>query len=743
LIIKERVSKRKYSCFKSKKTGMSLGTPYYMAPEQAMGEREITPRADVYALGCVCYEMLCGEPPFTGPTAQAIVARVITEEPRGLTLRRKSIPPALEAAILTALEKLPADRFASAAEFAAALAGDGTASRRVSGQGAAPSAAAPRGRIVPVAVAATAAALGLLGIAFGTWNWLRARADAEVSRQRVVLWQHPLDDFLSPGLERHATQAAIAPDGSSIVFTDSIGGTSRLLRKLRGEAEATLLAGTERAASPFFSPDGAWVGYVTTDGQLRKLPAAGGGSITLAANVDPTYTTAAWQDDGTILYLDEASALRRIPADGGSGTVVLRESAGQQRRTTPLITPLPGSRGVLLTTCPGNCAIASAIAVLDLATGTVREVVADAAGAWYSPTGHLLYTARGGGLYAAGFDPRRLALTTGPVPVIPDVAPTTFALSTSGSALYSLAAGAAAPSTLVWVSRDGRSEPLDPEWRGQFEYPAISPDGKAIAVSLRDGTTQLWIWRSDGTRQKLAEEGTVNWRPSWTGDSRSLAFASNRRGGSSEDDFDLYLVPVDASARSQLLQHHSSGLWESEISRDGAWLVMRSDEPEGSANIYARRLTGDTTLVPLVVDKSSSTQVALSPDGRWLAYASDATGRFEIYVTPFPGGGSTRLVSRDGGTEPRWAHSGRELFYRSGGRLMAIAVTPGATLGIGVPVPLFSLAGYRAARNRPQYDVAPGDQRFLMVRLGDSGARRDAVYVDNWFGELRARMARR
>jgi Tol biopolymer transport system component len=189
----------------------------------------------------------------------------------------------------------------------------------------------------------------------------------------------------------------------------------------------------------------------------------------------------------------------------------------------------------------------------------------------------------------------------------------------------------------------------------EFEYPAISPDGRAVALSLRDGSTQLWIWRSDGTRQKLTQEGTVNWRPSWTPDGRSVVFASNLRGGSSQDDFDLYLAPVDGSAPAQLLQRHPFGLWEAELSRDGEWLVLRSDEAGGDANIRARRLSGDTTLVPLLVDSYTATQAALSPDSRWLAYVSNATGQPEIYVTPFPGAGSTRLVSRDGGTEPRWA----------------------------------------------------------------------------------------
>jgi len=212
------------------------------------------------------------------------------------------------------------------------------------------------------------------------------------------------------------------------------------------------------------------------------------------------------------------------------------------------------------------------------------------------------------------------------------------------------------------------------------------------------------------------------------------------RGGGSRDDFDLFLMRVDGSTAPQLLHRHTFGLWEGEISRDGQWLVFRSDEEGTNGNIRVRRIAGDTALMPLVADEFTSTQIALSPDGRWLAYTSDATGRREIYITPFPAGGSTRLVSRDGGTEPRWARSGRELFYKSGNRLMAVDVATGPALGLGVPQPLFSVSGYQSARNRQQYDVAPGDQRFLMIRNAGGDGPVTAIHVENWLTELREKL---
>ena len=263
------------------------------------------------------------------------------------------------------------------------------------------------------------------------------------------------------------------------------------MRKLRNERDADPIAGTDGGVAPFFSPDGAWIGYVTTDGKLRKVPVSGGGSITLAEDVNTIQIAAAWMDDGTIVYAGKSDNLRRVSENGGPGSSLQPDSL-QRRRLALTISPLPGSRGVLVTYCPGNCALESSVYVFDFSADSARLIVTDAAGAWYSPTGHLLYTDRAGGLFAAGFDTKRLALTTSAVPVIEDVVPTSLALSTTGTLLYSVTAGVQVPSELRWVSRDGSSVPVDTTWHGDFDYPAISPDGSALAVSVRDGPTQLW-----------------------------------------------------------------------------------------------------------------------------------------------------------------------------------------------------------------------------------------------------------
>jgi serine/threonine-protein kinase len=717
-------------------TGMSLGTPHYMSPEQATAEKLITARSDIYSLGSVLYEMLTGNPPHVGASAQQIIMKIVTEEAAPVTKLRKAVPQNIADAVAKSLEKLPADRFATAAEFGAALGNPGFASIGASTAGAhrqVGTAATPRRALAGFAL------IGAVLLAIALWGWLRPAPAAPTSRQRVVLWQYSFGGVLAPGRERLASQAAIAPDASSIVFSDSAGGAYHLMRKLQNEREPAPLAGTDGAVSPFFSPDGVWVGYVTIDGKLRKVPVAGGGSITLAEDINTIQIAAAWLDDGTIVYAGRSDKLRRVSENGGPSSP-LQPDSSQRRLLALAISPLPGSRGVLVTYCPGNCALESAVYLFDFAADSARLIVPDAAGAWYAPTGQLLYTDRAGGLFAAGFDAKKLALTTSAIPVIEDVVPTALALSASGSLLYSVTAGAQTPSELRWVSRDGSSVPVDTTWHGDFDYPALSPDGTALAVSVRDGPTQLWIRRSDGTRQKLTQDGTVNWRPTWSPDGRSVAYVSNTRGGADQDAYDVYRMRVDGSAPAELLLRHTYGLWEAELSRDGQWLVVRSDEPGTSSNIYARHLTGDTALIPLLTDKSVTMQAALSPDGRWLAYASDATGRAEVYVAPFPGMSSSRLISTGGGTEPRWAHSGRELFYKSGGNLMAVNVQPGAAFTPGAPHALFSVAGFRGARNRPQYDVSPDDRRFLMIREFDDASREQVVYVENWFDELRAKV---
>jgi len=339
------------------------------------------------------------------------------------------------------------------------------------------------------------------------------------------------------------------------------------------------------------------------------------------------------------------------------------------------------------------------------------------------------------------FDPASGDPPSAAVPVLDGVEPGSFTLSASGAALFLRDPTAGSPSELVWVSRDGRTEPLDTAWHGRFEYPALSPDGRSLAVSLRERATDLWIRQADGSKRRINHDGAANWRASWAPDGLTLTFVSVRNPDD-PNGVEAWRVRSDGMAGAELVHRAKYGIWETELSRDGQWLALRLDEEGYDGNVRFRRVTGDTALKPFLVDTLVTVSIALSPDSRWLAYASTRVGqRYEIFVAAFPSGTAVYKISDGGGTEPRWSRDGRELYFESGGRLMAVPVSTGSAFNAGTPRPLFSLQGYRRARNRPQYDVAP-DGRFVMIRESGRSATRGVVYAENWVAELLARVHR-
>jgi len=709
-------------------TGMSLGTPHYMSPEQAMGERELKAGSDVYALGAVLYEMLVGEPPFTGPTAQAIVAKVVTETPRPLISQRHTVPPHIEAAVLMALEKLPADRFAGTAAFADALAhpsfmaahGARTAVRE-SGAG-----DQHQWRRPKVAMAVLAVALG--GLA--AWGWLRPREPAVVSRFSVTLEGADLSTL--------AIGAAISLDGAHIAYLDTTG---RLLLRDRDRLDAKRVPGRESAIAPFFSPDGGKVAFYTgLPGALRTASLTGGASMLLVR--DSAFGAGgAWSDDGWVYFIGGgAQALLRVRADGGKPELVARPDTARDELSFNWPQILPGGRTALVTIMRRRGA--ADIATVDVASGKTT-VLTRGVQAWYARSGHLVVLEADGTVQAGPFDFGRLSLLGRPVTVLDGVAvanlatgTSTFALSNTGTFVYQTALP---QQQVMRVTRDGRAQPLDPSWTGLFGEMDLSPDGRRLAITIQRGErVEVWVKTlGAGTLTRVQYEGTYSYRPTWTPDGRSVLFISDRSGHSA-----AYRGPADGSTPATLLRDDPRALDEASLSRDGRWLIYRTGSG-GGRDVYAIRPGTDSVPTPIATSPFEEYGPALSPNGRWVAYTSEESGQPEVYVRPFPNAQAARWqVSRAGGTEPAWAHSGRELFYRSAaGDFVAMEVATSPSFQIEAEHVLFSVRDYVPDPLNRSYAVSPDDRSFLFVRP-KTGAQSQLIMVTNWFEELKGKVGK-
>ena len=711
-------------------TGLSLGTPHYMSPEQATADTHINNRSDIFSLGCVLYELLTGEPPHTGPSTQAIILKIVTDVARPVRDLRKAVPPHVAAAVARALEKLQADRFASAKAFAEALRNPaftwpvatpatvgaaGLASRRI---------------VVPALLAVT-----LLTLALGAWGWMRPDQTTAVARFPTTLGVPGALDGITFGVE-----AALSPDGASLVFRSPLTGPGQLYVKRRDEVVARPLAGTEGGAGPFYSPDGAWIGFVA-DGQLKRVPSTGGASLKLEDSVSVVYNRGAWLEDGSIVYYDaSARTLRRLLAgDTKSKVIVSREMLGGRFPWLP--SPLPSSRGVLftahLTQCVGPVSCRpSRVYVYDARRDTVRALFDDAIGAWYVPTGHVLYLTSAGTLMAAPWDNSTLAPTGRPVPVLDGIQAPGFLISDEGTAYYVLGRSEFAPgpvpnAAVVWVDRTGRVEPVDSTWQvntgggydGFIEIGwglALSPEGQRIALTLlTELGTDIWIKQLPaGPMSRLTQYAGADRSPAWAPDGRSIRFLSDR--------------PIVAGSAQKV---NPFRVWEQAADGTGEPRLAAVSRVDSVASV-------------IVATGFNATGAALSPDSRWLAYVSNEQGTNEVFVRPFPDvNGGKWQVSSGGGSAPLWAYNGRELFYVADRKMHVVRIKPGPPFSAEPPRVLFAIpeevrAGSLAGGT---FAITADDQRFLIVRdnrWGDMAGTPTLVVVQHFFDELRAKLKR-
>jgi serine/threonine-protein kinase len=707
-------------------TGLSIGTPHYMSPEQAMGDRELDARSDVYSLGAMLYEMLTGDPPYTGSTAQAIVAKVITEKAPPVTVHRDTVPPHVAGAIDKALAKLPADRFHTAAEFADALTGKGviiaTVRSAADMKRDAVSAGPAWRRILPRA----AAILAALAFGFAARGMLSTTAPVARPPVRFAV-ELPADVQLADA------QLDVSPDGSKLVVPGFGDGGGRLYIHHMDQLGFTPIPGTEDGGTVFFSPDGEWVGF-TQENVLKKVRLDDG---TVLDITEATWGGGTWGTNDTLVYTrNYLSGLWRVAAGGGEGEELTTPdpAKGELGHWWPQL--LPGEKHVLFTNFSTPIDRAR-IAVLSLESGEVTTLIEGGTFGRYLPTGHIAYL-RAGTILTVPFDVDRLEVTGPPVPVLEQVAHVApdgraaFAVSGNGSMAYVPDTLFNPPRLLVWVDRAGREEPVMPE-RGIYSGPALSPDGRRIALTIYRETDDVWIYElRRGLLTRLTRQDASAFGPRWTRDGRRVIYHVE------QPQFDLFWRVTDGSTAEQVLHSTASDKRATSISPDGTVLAFSESDPD--SDIWLLPLDGGSEPTAFLSTPYNEGEAAFSPDGRWIAYSSDESGRSEIYVQAYPNPEGGRIhVSTEGGVEPRWTRGGAELVYRHRNRMLAAAIDPRSGEP-GSPQVLFEGTYAWAGGNSHSYDVTPDGSRFLMAKTPPESAPRQAYVVLNWLEEMKRRV---
>jgi serine/threonine-protein kinase len=709
-------------------TGLSLGTPQYMSPEQATGDRAVDARSDIYSLACVLYEMLTGEAPHTGPTVQAIIARVLTDKPRSVRESRDTIPPHIDSVLQKALAKLPADRFASAQQFAEALTRPGptadTRAAAVPAMGAPPIAPASTATRVRMAVPLVIAAAG---VAFGAFGLLRPTPAPIAATPTQFALDLPAGVDLVPG----PAPLEVAPDGGMVLFRGRAQGSGALYLRTLRDNQVRQLPGTEAAGSGFFSPDGTTIGFFSQS-RLRTLGLAGGGSTTLATTAANAGAT--WGADNVIVYSRGAGfGLWRVLATGGEAQplTVPDTAHGEVAHAQPHF--LPDGKTFVFVKYYRIDDTRLAIGSLD---GTTRDLGRLGLGPHYLASGHLIYNLPDGTLMAAPFDARRGRLTGPSILVAENVrtAPATGAgmWSASPNGTIALDRGSST-SRLIIVDRSGRIQRLSDDTQ-QFRLPRFSPDGGRIAVEIAgdrtDAASDIWIFDRRTSALTRFTSGGGHTDPIWTPDGRRLAF-SERRSGS----IDVHWQAADGGSPPEPLVTGPGNQWPWSWTPDGKTILYDENAPGRTTRIMARAT--DTTATPrAIVESEFANRLGkLSPSGQWLAYTSNETGRTEVFVRPFPGPGGKQQISTTGGDQPMWSRDEKELFYRAGNKLVAASLQIGSDIVVRSRVELFD--DDFETSNATNYDVSPDGKSFVMLqRVEDT---RQITVMVNWLDEIRRR----
>ena len=643
------------------RVGVILGTAAYMSPEQAKGKK-VDKRTDIFAFGAVLYEMLTGKKAFPGEDVSEVLASVIKLEPDW-----SATPPDLDPRIPNILRRCLRK------ELKKRLRDIGDARNEIDEIIAAPSAASAQQPLT-----ASVSTRSRERVAWGLAVLIAVLVAS------VAVWtvtppepRPPTRFALAlPATDQLDSAVALSPDGRELVYVARRDGVRRLYRRSMGGLEAATIRATEGAEYPFFSPDGEWVGFFA-DAKLKKVPLAGGTPVTLC---DAEYRVgASWGEDDVIVFASRATpTLMKVSASGGAPQPITVVDSEERRHSWPHI--LPGGKAVLFTALTNNTANAQ-IVVQSLETGEKRALV-DGLHARYAPTGHIVFGRQSAqSLWAVPFDLNRLEVTGEPRPVLEGVQVnpgglTNFAIASAGTLVY-IPSGlltATLGGALLWVDRQGVEQRLAEDWRG-YRSPRLSPDDQHLAVTIMEDNLARDVWvfaLGRGTLTRLTFGGQ-NQRPVWSVDGEQVIFASER---GEEDAHSIFRKPARGSGTTEQVTS-GADRYPTSVSSDVKTIVFTQLSDSTGADIGVVHLEGEGEREPEMLLQTSFAEHSgmLSPDDRWLAFVSDESGREEVYVRPFPGLDGKWQISTEGGTQPMWSRDGKELFFRNGDRMMAVAIS--------------------------------------------------------------------
>ena len=722
--------------------GLILGTAAYMAPEQAKG-KSVDKRADIWAFGCVLFEMVTGRQMFEGDDVSEILASVIKASanldllPAGTRLRH---------VVARCVEKDVRKRFRDIGDVRYEL-------EQIQAH---PEAASTQAVVEPRVVTRLplkwiGAAMALVAIVAGGVAWILKPAPPPEPRPtaRFTYTLPQNQNFRNTG----RPVVAVSPDGRQFVYNVAISASNingGLYLRSMDALNARLIPGTEESVTnPFFSPDGQWVGFFSPmDGQLKKIPIVGGTPVVLCKATNPFG--AGWGADDTILF-GQPEGIMGVSANGGTPELLIATEKGEQVHGPQM---LPGGRWVLFSLTRANGGPSrwdtAEIVAQSLESRERKVIWRGGSDARYLPTGHLTY-ALDDALFALRFDVERLEVSGGPVPLLaglqrafaPDnnTATAHYGVSDQGTLVHAVGVTTLAqPRTLVWVDRNGREEAIPAPARG-YLYPRISPDGTQVAVDARDQENDIWVWNvARQTLTRLTFDPGIDRYPVWTPDGRRIAFASQRAGGST-----LFWQAADGTGAAERLTESPNAQFPESFSADGTRLLFEELRPGTTSDLQLLSLAGERTATSLVATTFSERNGDISADGGWIAYQSNESGRNEVYVRPFPGiDGGRWQVSTSGGQQPVWAANSRELFFvDSAGRIVAVPIQPGpgfvaANSQVVVDEPLvINQPGFGGR----MYDVSRDGKRFLIIKATASTEQiappPQIVVVQHWFEELK------